>query len=202
MQYGEFTLRQMENIIDKLGGREGVKRLFAGELVTYHISRSWKTWKTIKLGTGLKTVEDFRKAIELEKMRSSDWVDDLFASRAKYPLTVSSEETEVDLVNVSILELGGLDGTWPSYIKICERAKKLGLDLCPIEVILQLRLQYTDQPKGEFLAVAIEEIVEGGGTYTFSVCHGDKGRGIQSSWGSANFSSQDRLVFVHRKYRK
>ncbi len=112
-------------------------------------------WKTIKLGTGLKTADDFRVAIKAAGMYIGDWGNDILG---KHAFTARSEETEVELVVASVAELGFKDGATRKDIYV--RAQELGLDLCPPEVGPQLRLQYTDQPKGEWLVIAMEPMID------------------------------------------
>jgi len=70
---------------------------------------------------------------------------------------LSRTKTEVDLVVLSISELGF--GTQkPSINNIYARAESLGFELCPAEVGPQLRLQYLDQPPGELLHIAMQPI--------------------------------------------
>ena len=83
------------------------------------------------------------------------------------------------------------------------RAKELGLELCPNEVGPQLRLQYKDQPKGEFLLIAMEPIIGVGGDLSvFDVEH----RNDDRLWLNANLGHPglawggiDRWVFLRRK---
>ncbi|MDO8664011.1 MAG: hypothetical protein Q7K44_00445, partial [Candidatus Liptonbacteria bacterium] len=117
------------------------------------IEHSFPLWKTIKLDTGLKTADDFRKALKQSGCKIGNWGNDILGNPA---FTVSDTETEVDLVNVSVAELGFKNGA--PRKDIYERAVSLGLELCPNEVGPQLRLQYTDQPKGEWLRIAMEPI--------------------------------------------
>jgi hypothetical protein len=74
-------------------------------------------------------------------------------------LTVSQVRTQIDLVVMSVGELGLPD--FSKYPDIVASAKKRGLDLCPGEVGPQLRLQYTNQSEDETLRVAMEPVMSG-----------------------------------------
>ena len=117
-----------------------------------------KIWKTIKLGAGPKTADEFRKALKDSGCRISDWANDILGKPA---FTVATEETEVDLVVKSVAELGFKDGA--TRADIYRRAQELGLELCPPEVGPQLRLQYKDQPRNEWLLVGMEPITDSDG---------------------------------------
>jgi len=197
MKYGELTLGQMEVIVNKLGGMDGVKRFLSGELLVSAPTKVWKTWRTIKLGTGLKTADDFRKAIKQAGMKIGDWGNDILGKPA---FTVANEETEVELINVSVAELGFKDGA--TYKDICVRARELGLELCPNEVGPQLRLQYADQPKGEWLLVAMEAIAGSVGDLdVFGVGHVDDARWLDGDRGfpGSVWNGYFRFLFLRRK---
>jgi hypothetical protein len=108
-------------------------------------ARNWPIWKTIKLGTGIKDANSFRQAIESAEMGIGDWANDILG---KPEFTLIAKETEVDLVKVTVGDLG-LERD-ARHDKILDRAKDFGLELCPPEVGPQLRLQYKYQPKGNF----------------------------------------------------
>ena len=160
--------------------------------------RGFAIWRTIKLGTGPKNATDFRKALKDCGIQIGDWANDILGKPA---FTVAIEETEVDLVKVSVSELGFDQVT--RYDKICERAKESGLLLCQNEVGPQLRLQYKDQPKGEVIRIAMEAIRDSDGDLeVFNVEH--NGNGL---WLSSVYGSPDRLfspigVFVFVRPRK
>ena len=59
---------------------------------------------------------------------------------------VAAEETTVDIVVVSMLEMGFAEGELATLDTIYDRAKQLGLEICPVETAPQLRLQFLDQP--------------------------------------------------------
>ena len=179
MKYGKLTLGQVEAVVNKLGGMEGVKRFLSGETVIQVAKDKFTTWKTIKLGTGLKTADDFRRALEDVGVNISDWANDILGKPA---FTVASEETEVDLVKVTVAELGFKKGA--RHDQIYERVKKLGLELCPAEVGPQLRLQYQDQPNGERILVAMEPIIASDGyPLVFNVGRGESGLWLYGRWG-------------------
>ena len=76
-----------------------------------------------------------------------------------------AEEITVDIVVVSMLEMGFAAGELATLDTIYDRAKQMGLETCPVETAAQLRLQFRDQPRldnpeaaGEFF-VASEPFV-------------------------------------------
>ncbi len=151
-------------------------------------------WKTIKLGTGLKTADDFRKALKANGHRIGDWGNDILGKPA---FTVADKETEIDLVVVSNADLGFKKGA--CLKDTYERALEMGLVLCPNETGPQLRLQYIDQPMGEWLLIAMDPIKDsGGGLSVFSVEHRGDGAWLDGDDGHPvdGWRADDRFVFA------
>lgn len=98
----------------------------------------------------------------------------------------------------SVAELGFESGA--RYDKICAQALKMGLELCPAEVGPALSLAYGDQPKDEWLRIAMEAIIACGDLNIFAVVHDDE-LCLCGNYGDADgFSYADiRFVFVRRK---
>ncbi len=157
----------------------------------------FKTWKIIKLGTGLKTADDFRKKVMEAGMKIGYLANKILSNPV---LTVAESVTEVELVVVSVAELGFRDGA--TQKDVYTRAQELGLDLCSSEVGPQLCLQYTDQPKGEWLVIAMEPITESGGhVYLFNVEHVDCERWLRANGGNPGhvWRGDRGFVFLRRK---
>src|SRR5262245_4163276 len=109
-------------------------------------------WKTIVLGT-FKNARALREALLAAHCRIGDLADEILYG----PDIIVNRMRTVDLVVLSVAALGfGAEGA--SLADIYARAGELGLELCPVEVAPQLRLQYLDQPLGEFLHIAMEPI--------------------------------------------
>ena len=158
---------------------------------------AFNVWRAIKLGTGLVTADDFRRALKKAGYRISDWANDILGQRA---FTASTKETEVDLVVVSVAELGFPKGA--TRQKIYRKVQELGLTLCPAEVGPQLRLQYPDQPLNERLLIGMEPIAGSvGGFEVFRVERYDGGSWLGSDYGSAGvfWGGGYRWVFLRRK---
>jgi hypothetical protein len=154
------------------------------------------SFKNIRLGT-LKDAKAIRKAIADAGGRIGDWANDILGQPA---FTVATKETEVELIVAAVAELGFKDGA--KYSDICERAKELGLGLCPAEVGPQLRLQYTNQPNGEWLRIAMEPITDSvGGLNLFSVGCYDGELWLNGYDGRPDYFwyGYNRFVFVRRK---
>ena len=191
MKYNNWTLGQVEAVFNKLGGDDGVRRFLAGELVAKPVVRNWSAWKTIKLGTGIKDANDFRLAIKNAEMRINDWANDIIG---KPEFTVIARETEVDLVKVTVGDLGFKDGARRD--QIYDRAKELGLELCPPEVGPQLRLQYKDQPLNEWILIGMEPIRHSDGDLNvFNVEH--RGGGL---WLDGDFDNPDDVWYADSRW--
>ena len=150
----------LKDFADKIGGEDG-ERWWAGFKRFLRGEETWPrflVWKTIKLGTGLKTANDFRKALKDNGFKLSNWADDILR---KPSFAAATEETEVDLVKTTVAELGFKSGARRG--QIYERAKELGFALCPPEVGPQLRLQYKDQRNGEWVLVGMEPVTDSDG---------------------------------------
>ena len=139
----------------------------------------FNVWKTIRLGTGLKTADDFRKDLKNKGFSIGDWANDILGKPA---FTVAAEETEVDLVKVTVAGLGFRKGVRRD--QIYKRAEELGLRRCPSEVGPQLRLQYRDQPNGEWIIIGMEPIIASDGNLSvFSVLRFDSELWLYGGWG-------------------
>ena len=191
VDFDEAKLQDLVIRDPKEAGRQFTAFLRNGGRV---IAEKFPAWKTIKLGTGLRSADDFRKALKQSGCKIGDWGNDILGKPA---FIASDTETEVDLVVVSVAELGFKEGA--TRKNIYNKAKKLGLELCPNEVGPQLRLQYKDQPKDKWLRIAMEPISgSGGGLGIFEVAHGGHGLWLGGVDGDPDdfWGGHDRFVFV------
>jgi hypothetical protein len=204
-KYSTWNRGQDEALLNKLGGQEVAERILTCSSVNVTFSDSkaevvatdpvTSIWKPITIGNISRD-----KLILILKERGinvGDWVADMMKQDA---FTVAQKEEQIDLVNVSVAELGFDKAT--RYDAICARAKERGLELCPPEVGPQLRLQYLDQPLGEWIRVAMEAIRDSGGLLrVFSVGHRDDGLWLSSFYGKPDslWFPGYRFVFRARK---
>jgi hypothetical protein len=150
-------------------------------------------WKRITLGT-YKGVNALRKALDAGRVRIGDSADEALGRPA---FQFSQTRTDVDLVVLSVSELGFKDAT--PLADIYRRAAELGLELCPPEVAPLLRLAYVNQPVGEFLNIAMRPIATyGGERIALSVANAGTGPLLLGGDGRPDFvlNWRARLVFV------
>jgi hypothetical protein len=110
-------------------------------------------WKTISVGTFLNNnavLDAFRSA----GCGIGDTAEEML-SQIKFNL--STTITNVDLVALTLADLG-FDNEEASLTAVYSRALKLGFELAAPEVGPQLRLQYSNQPIGEFLDIGMAPI--------------------------------------------
>ena len=156
-----------------------------------------KTFKTINLGTGLKTADDFRKSLRDSGNKVSSEANGILGNSA---FTVAVKKIKIDLAIKSVDELGFKGGAIRQ--QIYGRANELGLDLCPAEVGPQLRLQYKDQPEEEHLIVAMNPIADSGGALLlFLVERHASGLLLLSYYDSPGdlWGAGNRFVFARRR---
>jgi hypothetical protein len=117
---------------------------------------------TISLGKKITA-----KELEKKGFKVGDWAKDILKK-------VKFKKQEIELVVKTVSKLGLPDGG--TLKEIYEKAKEQGLELCPAEVGPALRLVYTDQPKGEWLRIAMEPVTDSDGDlFVFSIEHDDDG---------------------------
>ncbi len=114
-----------------------------------------RIWRTIKLGE-YQDVNSLRAAFDDSHcpLAMSNSVDEAIG-RPTFRFTKTN--TELDLVVLSVADLGfPQDGA--SLDAIYARARALRLELCPPDLGLALRRSYLNQPRGEFLHIAMRPV--------------------------------------------
>lgn len=148
-------------------------------------------FKTIKLGT----VKKLQKELEKNNINIGDYAKKILAK-----VDISKHETTIDLVVKSVEELGFKNGA--TLKEIYAKAKEIGLKLCPAEVGPQLRLQYLDQPRNEWLFIAMNPITDSGrDPSVFHLGRGSAGLWLRAYWGNPDYRwrADDRWVFSRGK---
>ncbi|UPJ53936.1 hypothetical protein IVB30_05395 [Bradyrhizobium sp. 200] len=103
-------------------------------------------WRTITVGTFANSFA-LLNALDAAGCSIGGSAEEILARPA---FTVGTTKTSVELFAVSAAELGFQTGT-ARLADIYARAQQLGFGLAAAEVAPQLRLQFLDQPMGEFL---------------------------------------------------
>src|SRR5258705_8021628 len=103
-------------------------------------------WRTITVGTFSNSFA-LLNALDAAGCSIGSSAEEILARPA---FTVGTRKTNVELFAVSAAELGFQTDT-ARLADIYARAQQLGFELAAAEVAPQLRLQYYDQPMGEFL---------------------------------------------------
>ena len=152
-----------------------------------------KIWKTIKLGLH-KTADNYEAALTPETglLRLGDWAHQILKK-----ITISQAVVEVDLCVMTVAELGFRGNA--RFDAICERIIEIGGELCPAEVGPALRLQYEDQPQGEWNLIAMEAITDSDGDLNvFGVERDSDVRWLDTYYGSPDdlYDPDGRIVFV------
>jgi hypothetical protein len=153
-------------------------------------------WKTIALGE-YKGVNAVRVALDNAPcpIAVGDWADEILGRPA---FQFSRTKAEVDVVVLSVADLG-FTNKEASLREIHSRALALGLEMCAAEVGPVLRLNYLNQPVGEFLHIAMTPIARYSGELVhFMLANG--GAGLLFVGGDARpeavLSGAARFVFV------
>jgi hypothetical protein len=111
-----------------------------------------QTWKRISIGN-YRNPNALRAALDAANMHIGDSADEILGRPG---FSFSRTEIDLDLVILSGADLGFAGHA--ALADIYRRAVQLGLELCPPEAGPQLRLQYRNQPVGEFLHMAMSPL--------------------------------------------
>ena len=154
-------------------------------------------WKTITIGT-FANVFALSTALDAVGCGIGNSAGEILA---RPTFTLRGAKTNVELFTVSAAELGFKTDT-ASLADIFARAKQLGFGLAAAEVGPQLRLQYIDQPIGEFLIIGMEPIrTWTGEPVILNVANGGAGLALIGQDGSAGaqISAASRFLFARPK---
>lgn len=151
-------------------------------------------WRKVNVGTFTNT------AALIHALKAANCGIGDLANKILMPhsITFNGTKTELGLVAPSVAELG-LRAEQTPIKQIYKQAIRLGFQLATPEIGPQLRLQYFDQPPGEFLNVAMEPIETPGGEHViFVVANGGAGLLLLGDDVSANrtFYRASRFLFV------
>jgi hypothetical protein len=156
-------------------------------------------WKRVSIGTyGAELA--LRNALDHAGCAQGDLAEQIL-SRSSFQ--VSTQRSELDLVVLSARNLGIQSGT-ARLADIYARAQTFGFRLAPTEVGPQLRLQYLDQPVGEFLHIGMDPLTTWRGQpVIFVVANGAEGLMlIGQDVGAGEIQSSIRFLFVRPRERE
>ncbi|KRR16340.1 hypothetical protein CQ13_36915 [Bradyrhizobium retamae] len=151
-------------------------------------------WKKITIGTFSNSFA-LRNALHAVGCGTGGLAGEILARPA---FTLSATKADLELYTVSAAELGFQTQT-ASLGQIYARAKQLGFGLAAAEIAPHLRLQYLDQPIGEFLIIGMEPIKTWEGEpVILTVANGGAGLILigQDGRADAEISVASRFVFL------
>ena len=212
-----LTAGQLNALVKKHGGPDGVKRFLSGkpEVSSQPKLKLLRTWRRLKLGKrlfGPNNARGFRNALRAANVGIMDTASLMLTSSA---FTVSSENFEIELVDISRGDFIFSNSEDINYIELCKRALSVGLSLCPSEVGPRLCLEYPEEMEAiEGITIAMEPIVIEGQSYLFNpkqetvrIRHdlGDPGTGTAIQTGylgcrqiEKNLNNWDHFIFAVR----
>jgi len=112
----------------------------------------FQIWRTITLGA-YEGVDAYRRALDSAGIKIGEAADEILG-RPAFPNGGTKKDLELVLLTAADL------GVEPesSLADVYTRAGQVGLELCPAEAALQLRLDYRNQPPGEALHIAMQPV--------------------------------------------
>ena len=113
-------------------------------------------WRTIETNPDIKNVKDAINALDKEGFKTSGYAKEMLEK-----IGFSKEKQKYEVVSFPVKSLGFPNGA--KLKDIFAKAEALGLQLCPAELGPQFRLQYKDQPEGEYIRLGMEPIIDSDG---------------------------------------
>lgn len=159
----------------------------------FFVSHGFKIWKTIKIN-GNQDLGKINRRMKKAKINIGGAVNSILKE-----VDFSKTRSKVDVVLLSLEDLGfnshseRINGV--EYEEICYRAQAFGLSLCPIEIALQLRLEYLNQPKKEWIAIGMNPVIVSNEQRLLVLGHNDCGLWLNC----VSYKKQDDFWFSKRK---
>ena len=183
----------MKDFFTKLAGSDGMMWLAAFN----RFLRKENPWSKFAVRfvvtLGLHKLPDaYKQAIEADGKKINSWGLDILQK-----VRCGKKQVEVHLAVATVEELGLPKGGTTDQLHAAIKAQ--GGQLCPAEVGPALRLLYKDQPKGEWLWLAMEAIPDSGGDLiVFRVARDDDGLWLGAGYGHPDsfWYPGGRIVFL------
>lgn len=156
--------------------------------------RDVATWKTITIGTFADSL-GLRDKLDGMGCGVGGQAAEILARPS---FILGSRKTSVELALVSPAQLG-FESDTVTLADVYARARQFGLELAAAEVGPQLRIQYLDQPVGEFLIIAMEPVKTwSGDPIILNVANGGAGLILigQDGRAEAEIHVASRLIFA------
>ena len=192
-----FTAGELDDIVLKLGKKEGVRRFMDDEVVL-SVPRilTYPVFKLVTLGANTKTPGGLRRLLKSARVDLDEYANKFLRHN---DFVVSQTKVELDTVVFSANNLG-IYGTPTSrsWRDLIHRAFSLGFTKCPDDLGPQLRLQYMDQPKNERLIIVMNSFRGASWVpaYFHLVHDGEAGLQLVGGNGNTNFCLYDEEQFV------
>lgn len=153
MKYGELNLGQIEALVNKLGGMDGVHRFLSDELVARVPGPSIHIWKRLAIG-GI-SMNELQKRLTTGNFYLSDSAKDIMKNRS---FAMTDNAHMFSFVRVRVGDLRFIEETTTAEIFNRDRLARFGLDLCEPQDGPFLRLAFNDQLKDHPLLIAMPPI--------------------------------------------
>lgn len=158
IESSDLSVRELNDVVSRLGGAEGVQKLLKGDLVVIsRLPTSNHAWMRLTIGQYQTPEEYYNTVLDLIKTRTvRTWVSE-FQHHPISKVLCAKTPTVLPLVKLTVAEMGFPRGIRYKYL--CARAKEMGFALCPNEVGPALRLAYRHQNEDENIFIGMEPIV-------------------------------------------
>lgn len=139
--------------------------------------------RKMEVTIGSKTKKELKKELKKKNIQFSSYAESMIDSSDFHEKT-SFEH--IELVRLTVKDLGFTRGA--TIREIYDKAKTIGLDLCPPEVGPYLRLQYEGQPLGEYFWIAMKQITaRGGDPHLFMLARDEGGLWLYDRWADPDY---------------
>lgn len=149
-----------------------------------HIYTSFPEGKIKRMDViiGGKTKKELKEELVNKNIEVTSYAKSMIDSG---DFTVRKNSEKIELVRLKVKDLGFPRGATTQ--EIYQKAKDLGLALCPPEVGPQLRLQYEDQPLGEYIFIAMKQITASDGLpHVFELARRGGGLWLNGLWTTSD----------------
>ena len=145
---------------------------------------------TVMLGTGQKNGAEFSQLLKSSGRVVSQLADNLLC-QPEFSNSISRIKMEVFVAFVATPQLTGKEHGGTNR-EVYQGAYRLGLEDCPAELAAQIRMEYCDQPLGEWINIGMKPIRNSdGGLEIFDIGGTGQGLILDSRRG-------DPEIFCHR----